>query len=110
MKLPDMSGVYDYAGPSRDLRCRPCSCCLPPSHKRRRPDCIFSKLNTQPACTPVYASPYTSRCTTKTRGRVVRYSFLVGLFHSLLHAGLSRRTDSAILHKLRFVTRILLPV
>src|SRR5258708_38066693 len=28
----------------------------------------------------------------KTRGRVVRYSFLVRLFHSLLHAGLSRRT------------------
>ena len=32
----------------------------------------------------------------KTRGRVVRYSFLVGLLHSLLHAGLSRRTASAI--------------
>ncbi len=29
----------------------------------------------------------------KTRGRVVRYSFLVRLFHSLLHAGLSRRTQ-----------------
>jgi len=29
----------------------------------------------------------------KTRGQVVRYSFPVGLFHSLLHAGLSRRTD-----------------
>ena len=33
----------------------------------------------------------------KTRGRVVRYSFLVGLLHSLLHAGLSRRTDLAIM-------------
>ena len=28
----------------------------------------------------------------KTRGRVVRYSFLVRLFHPLLHAGLSRRS------------------
>jgi len=28
----------------------------------------------------------------KTRGRVVRYSFLVRLLHPLLHAGLSRRT------------------
>jgi len=28
----------------------------------------------------------------KTRGRVDRYSFLVRLLHSLLHAGLSRRT------------------
>src|ERR1035437_9089214 len=41
---------------------------------------------------------FTLRCTPhgaqrKTRGRVVRYSFLVGLFHSLLHAGLSRRTE-----------------
>ncbi|HTF68996.1 MAG TPA: hypothetical protein VK638_40585, partial [Edaphobacter sp.] len=33
----------------------------------------------------------------KTRGRVVRYSFLVGLFHSLLHAGLSRRTALPVL-------------
>ena len=29
----------------------------------------------------------------KTRGRAGRYPFLVGLLHSLLHAGLSRRTD-----------------
>ena len=36
----------------------------------------------------------------KTRGRVVRYSFLVGLLHSLLHAGLSRRTVLTILRKL----------
>src|SRR5215472_15225413 len=28
----------------------------------------------------------------KTRGRVDRYSFLVRNFHSLLHAGLARRT------------------
>ncbi|HZM09973.1 MAG TPA: hypothetical protein VFC15_07165, partial [Candidatus Limnocylindrales bacterium] len=32
----------------------------------------------------------------KTRGRVDRYSFLVRIFHSLLHAGLSRRTAMAI--------------
>ena len=30
----------------------------------------------------------------KTQGQVVRYSFPVGLFHSLLHAGLSRRSDT----------------
>jgi hypothetical protein len=30
---------------------------------------------------------------------VVRYSFLVGLFHSLLHAGLARRTAWTISHK-----------
>ena len=30
---------------------------------------------------------------------VARYSFLVGLLHSLLHAGLSRRTALAIWHQ-----------
>jgi hypothetical protein len=33
---------------------------------------------------------HSARC--KTRGRVVRYTFLVRLLHPLLHAGLSRRT------------------
>src|ERR1700751_4990720 len=32
----------------------------------------------------------------KTRGQVDRYSFLVRLFHPLLHAGLSRRTNISI--------------
>jgi len=39
---------------------------------------------------------------------VVRYSFLVGLLHSLLHAGLSRRTDSAMLHQLPFAKATIL--
>jgi hypothetical protein len=39
----------------------------------------------------------------KTRGRAVRYSFLVGLFHSLLHAGLSRRTAMAIYRQARTI-------
>src|SRR3981081_1869764 len=68
MKLPGVSGVYDYAGPSRNLRCRSHPYCLPPMQKRQRPDCIFSKLNTQPTCTPVYASPNTSRCATQNSG------------------------------------------
>jgi hypothetical protein len=68
MKLPGVSGVYDYAGPDRNSRYRPRPCCLPPMQKRQRPDCIFSKLNTQPTCTPVYASPHTSRCATQNSG------------------------------------------
>ena len=36
----------------------------------------------------------------KTRGRADRYSFLVRLFHPLLHAGLARRTVMAIFHQL----------
>src|ERR1700677_5086482 len=68
MKLPGVSGVYDYAGPSRNSRYRSRPCCLPPMQKRQRPDCIFSKLNTQPTCTPVYASLPTSRCATQNSG------------------------------------------
>ena len=68
MKLPGVSGVYDYAGPSRNSRYRSRPCCLPPMQKRQRPDCIFSELNTQPTCTPVYASPHTSRCATQNSG------------------------------------------
>src|ERR1700722_11590897 len=36
--------------------------------KASRPDCIFSELNAQPTCTPVYASPNTSRCATQNSG------------------------------------------
>src|SRR5271168_3511024 len=68
MKLPGVSGVYDYAGPDRNLRYRSRPCCLPPMQKRQRPDCIFSKLNTQPTCTPVYASLNTSRYATQNSG------------------------------------------
>jgi hypothetical protein len=68
MKLPGVSGVYDYAGPDRNSRYRPRPCCLPPMQKRQRPDCIFSELNTQPTCTPVYASSHTSRWATQNSG------------------------------------------
>ena len=70
---------------------------FPPMQKRQRPDCIFSELNTQPYLYPCLRFARTPRGgQRKTRGRAVRYSFLVGLFHSLLHTGLSRRTASAI--------------
>src|ERR1017187_6566330 len=53
----------------------------------------FSKLNTLPVAAPVYASDRTSRCAPQdSRSGWIRCSFPVGLFHSLLHAGLSRRT------------------
>ena len=44
MKLPGVSGVYDYAGPDRNLRDRSRPCCLPPMQKRQRPDCIFCRV------------------------------------------------------------------
>ena len=82
---------------------------LPSAHykERRRPDCIFSELNTHPTYSPVYASLVSPRDTQrKTRGRVDRYSFLVRLFHPLLHAGLARRTVMAILRQLRANPRV----
>ena len=61
MELPGVHGVYDYAGPASDSRSRCWSCCLPLFGQRRRPDCRFSKLDTQPAFSPVYASRNTSQ-------------------------------------------------
>src|SRR5215467_11072718 len=55
-ECPDVLGVYDYAGPTRSSRSRCWSCCLPPFGRRRRPDFRFSKLDTQPIFSPVYAS------------------------------------------------------
>ncbi|HXM10963.1 MAG TPA: hypothetical protein VN946_13510 [Terriglobales bacterium] len=46
-----------------------------------------------PRLSLVYASLGPSRYQCKTQGQVDRYSFLVRLFHPLLHAGLSRRTN-----------------
>ena len=60
-ELLDVRGVYDYAGPARSSRYRSRSCCLPLCRQRRRPDCNFSKLDTQPIYAPVYASISTSR-------------------------------------------------
>src|ERR1019366_7192301 len=53
---------------------------------------LISELNTQPTDTPVQRF----KCSLTTAlawlwARVVRYTFPVRLFHSLLHAGLSRR-------------------
>src|SRR5712692_9099892 len=68
MQFLGVSGVFDYAGPTGDSRYRLRSCGLPPNSERRRPDCIFSELNTQPTYTPVYASPCTSRCPAQNSG------------------------------------------
>ena len=48
MKFIGVSGVFDYAGPSRDSRYRPCSCCQPRILKRLASRMIFSQLDTHP--------------------------------------------------------------
>ncbi len=71
---------------------------LPSAHVNRVGVRIVSFRSSiaHPAYTPVYASLSPSRYQRKTRGRVDRWSFLVRILHSLLHAGLSRRTNIAI--------------
>jgi hypothetical protein len=54
----------------------------------------FSELNTQPTYAPVSASLCTSRYGS---AKADRYSFSVRLLHSLLHAGLFRRTRNSLL-------------
>jgi hypothetical protein len=101
MKLPDVSGVYDYAGPTRDSRYRPRRFAFHQVKSVGVPIASFRSSIPSPPV-PLFTlrrTPHDAQ--RKTRGRVVRYSFLVGLFHSLLHAGLSRRTDSAMLRSLR---------
>ena len=96
MKLPDVSGIFDYAGLTRDSRYRPCHVAF---HQVKSVGALIASFRSSIPSPPVplftlRRAPRSAQ--RKTRGRVVRYSFLVGLFHSLLHAGLSRRTDLAI--------------
>src|SRR6202040_3895208 len=96
MKLPDVSGVFDYAGPTRDSRYRPRHVAF---HQIKSVGVLIASFRSSIPSPPVplftlRRAPHDAQ--RKTRGRVVRYSFLVGLLHSLLHAGLSRRTDLAI--------------
>jgi hypothetical protein len=46
MKFIGVSRVFDYAGPCRDSRYRPCSYCQPRILKRLAPGMIFSELYT----------------------------------------------------------------
>src|ERR1039458_6317325 len=93
MKFLGVSGVFDYAGLNRNSRYRPGSCGLPRITKTSA-----SGLHLFEAQSPTPPIPlFTLRCAPhgaqrKTRGRADRYSLLVRIFHSLLHAGLSRRT------------------
>src|SRR5438093_7072568 len=48
MKSIGVSGVFDYAGPNRDSRYRPCSCCQPRILKTLASGMIFSELDTHP--------------------------------------------------------------
>jgi hypothetical protein len=93
--------VFDYAGLNGNSRYRPRSCCLPRITKTSASGLhLFEARPPTPAYTPAYASLSPPRYQRKTRGRVDRYAFLVRILHSLLHAGLARRTAIATLQQL----------
>jgi hypothetical protein len=99
MKLPDVSGVFDYAGLAKDSRYRPRHVAF---HQIKSVGALIASFRSSIPSPPVplfTLRPAPRGAQRKTRGRVVRYSFLVGLFHSLLHAGLSRRTALAIMRR-----------
>ena len=96
MKFLSVRGIYDYAGSLpgsryRLLRVLPSPCV----HKVGTPNWFFEAQYPRPTNASVYALRPASRQTrTRLEVMMVRYFFPVRLFHSLLHAGLSRRSDA----------------
>ena len=95
MQFLSVLGVYDYAGPVNGSRFRRCPCCLPLLSTGSAPQIKFYEAQ-YPAhrCLCLRFDPRLAAVLARLKARMVRYSFPVGLFHSQLHAGLSRRTDS----------------
>ena len=93
MQFLSVSGVSDYGGSRGGLALCPCSFRLPFLSTRSASPLHLTKLNTLPTDPSCLRFGLPSRFGRKARGQVGRYSFPVGLFHSLLHAGLSRRSD-----------------
>src|ERR1035437_7682450 len=89
-------GVFDYAGPGVGSRITPpAGVAFPLTEKGRRPVLSFRSSIAQPTDASVYASPAASRRPVQdSRSGWSRFSFPVGLFHPLQHAGLPRRTPS----------------
>ena len=95
MLFLSVRGFSDYAGPSdRSRLSRVSRFAFLHQEESRRPDLRFSKLNR-----PAHRYPclrferHLAMPPRKTRGQDgVAFSFLVGLFHSLQHAGLTRRS------------------
>src|SRR5712692_2067352 len=94
MLFLSVRGFLDYAEPADHSRYRGQPYCLPPLRMGSASliDPFRSSI-ARPTDTLVYASTAPSRTPPQDSGsRWSRFSFLVGLFHPLQHAGLSRRT------------------
>jgi len=101
MECSRMRRVSDSAGPMSRLAIPPCIVWPSlPGYEVGAPVRVFSEFHGWPACTPVNAYDVPSRTRRHDSGPWrVATAFHVRLFHSLLHAGLSRR--SACPHFLR---------
>jgi hypothetical protein len=95
--FPTCSWLSDYAGPDGSPRYRSHQYCLPVRSTRSAPEMRFFEAQF-PArrCLCLCFTWRLAAPGARLEVRMVRYSFLVGLFHPRLHAGLSRR--------LRFLT------
>ena len=94
MELPRMLRVSDSAGRMSRLALAP-RILLPslPPYEVGAPEGVISELNGWPACSPVNAYDAPLRTRRHDSGPWwVATAFHVRLFHSLLHAGLSRRS------------------
>ena len=93
MKIPHMHRFSDRAGSARRLAHNATSDVAFRRHDNvGTPITPISRLNSWPVRTPIQRFAAPSRVANAWLGATVdRYSFGVGLFHPLLHAGLSRR-------------------
>src|SRR5215472_7081884 len=99
MKFIGVPGVFDYAGPNRDSRYRPCSCCHSPMFKTVASGMIFSELDTHPTypLSTLRGLPH-DKGSRKTRGR----GGSLGLPRKALSSSTSCRFSPA--HKHRYFT------
>jgi hypothetical protein len=94
MKFPGVPWFFDYAGLIEDFALAPSLMLLSTTSKVSASRLVVFGAQSPSPPVPLFTLRRPPRGgQRKTRGRVDRYSFLVRLFHSLLHAGLSRRTE-----------------
>ena len=100
MKFPSVPGVFDYAGLTSHSRLRTPWYCLPLHPTGSAPRfCVFAALYPAHQCLCLCFVPRLTTSHAKLEVRMVRYSFPVRLFHSRLHAGLSRRSDAILIYE-----------
>jgi hypothetical protein len=92
LKFRCMPGVFDSAGPLRTHTCARSRVAFWRYYTMDVPIRTISELNTQPTDAPVQRFECGLTAALAWLGaRVVRYSFPVRLFHSLLQAGCTQR-------------------